>query len=102
MSQTGESPRKRPTSTAHLLRERRGGAGAEATERNREHTRIRQKIFGALKTADMTVPELQEATGLPAHEVLWHLMAWKKYGKIVERALAGDYYRYGLAENTKP
>lgn len=102
MGETGSTQGKRPTSSAHVLRERMGGASKEATERNREHTRIRQKIFGALKTGEMTVPELQEATGLQAHEVLWHLMAWKKYGKIVERALAGDYYRYGLAEDTKP
>ena len=46
----------------------------------------------------MTVPELHAATGLPANEILWYLMAWKKYGHIVESEACEDYYKYALGE----
>jgi hypothetical protein len=43
------------------------------------------------------VPEIHAATGIPADEVLWHLMAMKKYGKVVEREEREGYYEYALA-----
>lgn len=49
----------------------------------------------------MTVPELHAATGLPAYEILWNLMAWKKYGHIVESEACEDYYKYALGEEER-
>ena len=45
-----------------------------------------------------TIPELADATGMPAHEVLWFMAALKKYGEIVEAEKEGAYFRYALAE----
>jgi len=43
-----------------------------------------------------TIPEIADATGMPAHEVLWFMAALKKYGQIVETENDGGYYRYAL------
>jgi hypothetical protein len=63
-------------------------------------------IKGQLAAAELTVPEIAEATGLPAAEVLWYVASLKKYGEILEGAKAGSYYRYKLgqplAEDTAP
>ena len=84
--------------TAQVARQARGGVPKRLMELSREQARIRQKIRAALKKVPMTVPELHAATGLPANEILWYLMAWKKYGHIVEREACEDYYRYALIE----
>jgi hypothetical protein len=84
-----------------LLRQRRGGVPKELMECSREQARMRQKICGVLKRGPMTVPEIHEATGIPADRVLWFLMAWKKYGKILEGGQCGDYYQYALAKEDK-
>jgi hypothetical protein len=82
-----------------LLRERRGGVPKALMECSREQARIRQKIFDVLKNGPMTVPEIHAATGLPPDKVLWYLMAWKKYGKVLEGELCEEYYQYKLAKS---
>ena len=84
-----------------ISRQRRGGVPKELMECSREQARMRQKIFEALKHGPMTVPEIHASTGVPAHRVLWYLMAWKKYGKILEGEPCGDYYRYALAKEER-
>lgn len=79
------------------LRQRRGGVPKEVMELSREQAKMRQKICGVLKNGPMTVPEIQAATGIPARTVFWYLMAWKKYGKVVEGEQRDDYYQYTLA-----
>ena len=56
-------------------------------------------IQGQLESGAATVPEIANATGMPAAEVLWYLAALKKYGGIVEAQKDGSYFRYALAEN---
>ena len=48
-----------------------------------------------------TIPELAEQTGIPAHEILWHITAMKKYDLIVETGMCGEYYLYQRAEGAK-
>jgi hypothetical protein len=40
------------------------------------------------------VPQLAQATGLSAHEVLWHLAGMRKYGAAQETTQEGDYPLY--------
>jgi hypothetical protein len=82
--------------SAQVLRQRRGGVGPEIIQRNREHQRTRRRITEALQAGPKTVPEIAETTGLPSHEVFWHLMAMKKYGKVEEGQQQGDYFQYVL------
>ena len=84
--------------TAKALRERRGKAPSEIVAENKARNQIRKTIAKALEQGPQTVPEIAEATGLPSHQVLWHLMAMKKYGKLAEGQLRGDYYEYALCE----
>lgn len=84
-----------------IARQRRGGVPKELMEFSREQARIRQTIRGALKKGPMTVPELHAATGLPTDKILWYLMAWKKYGRILEGEECEDYFKYALAEEER-
>jgi len=50
-----------------------------------------------------SIPQLAEASGLPAHEILWHVAAMKKYDEVVETGMDEDsvYYLYKLAEEAR-
>lgn len=61
----------------------------------------RKALREAMKDAARTIPEMAEATGLPAHEILWHVTAMKKYDMVKEEGLSGYYYSYRLAEGKK-
>jgi predicted transcriptional regulator len=63
---------------------------------------LRQRISQALGDEPHTVPELAEATGLPADQVLWHVTAMRKYGLVVEAGKSDEYYLYRRAEGSKP
>jgi hypothetical protein len=79
-----------------ILRERRGGVPKESTERSRRQAQIHKLLTTALKDGPKTVPEIARITELPTHEVLWHVMGWKKYGRIVEGEERDGYYEYAL------
>ena len=44
---------------------------------------------------------MKQGAGLPADEVLWHIIALKKYDLAVETGMCGEYYLYQLAEEAK-
>ncbi len=69
---------------------------ATTTGRLKEQRRQVKAIKESLKAADLTVPEIAAATGLPVSEVLWYVATLKKYGEILEGPKAGAYYRYRL------
>ena len=91
-----EKKTTREKRTARILRQRSGGVDKELTKRHREYNRVRKKVTEALKPGPKTVPEIAELTELPTHQVFWHLMAMKKYGKVIEGEERGDYYQYVL------
>lgn len=63
----------------------------------KEQNALRKPIRQALKDGPRTIPELAEATALPAEQVLWHVTAMKRRGIILEGDKDSDYYRYQLA-----
>ncbi len=71
----------------------------KATARVRIQKKALKAIKAHLEKGAGTVPEVADATGMPADEVLWYLAALKKYGQIVEGEKDGEYFRYGLPEN---
>ncbi len=81
-----------------ILRERRGGVPRELLERNRRQKKIFRDLLDALGDGPRTIPELAASTGIPSHEVLWHMMALKKYSKIVEAEEDGSYIKYASKE----
>jgi predicted Rossmann fold nucleotide-binding protein DprA/Smf involved in DNA uptake len=71
---------------------------ARATSRMKEQRKAIKAIKEQLGEAELTVPEIAEATGLPISEVLWYVASLKKYGEILEGSKAGGYYRYKLGQ----
>jgi predicted transcriptional regulator len=75
----------------------------EAVTRTRallkEQKAIRKQICQPMREAPKTVPEVAEATGIPADQVLWHITAMKKYGLVSEDGMCGEYYLYQMAED---
>jgi hypothetical protein len=55
-----------------------------------------KKIREQLKEEGKTVPEIAKNTEIPSSQVLWLIMALKKYGQVIEGAKAGDYFIYQL------
>ncbi len=66
----------------------------------REEMFMRDKVLAALREGPKTVPEIAEAVGFPVHEVMYWVMAARKYGYIKESAQPNDedYYQYSLVE----
>jgi predicted Rossmann fold nucleotide-binding protein DprA/Smf involved in DNA uptake len=92
---------KKRTEMLKQLREQHD-EGVKATQALlKETNNVRKLLRQAMKAEPRTVPEIATETGLPANEVLWHVIAMKKYGQVAETGLDGYYYRYTLAEGGK-
>jgi hypothetical protein len=87
-----------PKKPIQILRERRGGVPKERLAKHREQKRFLKTLREALRGGPLTVPQLAAATGFGTADVLWHLMAMKKFGEVVEGEERDGYYEYGLAE----
>ena len=75
---------------------------AASTARMKVQRQAVKAIKQHLDGAELTVPEIAAATGLPASEVLWYVASLKKYGEILEGSKAGGYYRYKLGQAAAP
>jgi predicted Rossmann fold nucleotide-binding protein DprA/Smf involved in DNA uptake len=62
----------------------------------REEPVMRPRILAALATGPLTVPQIAEALGAPAHEVVFWVMGMRRYGWLAEiKGSEGDgYFRY--------
>jgi hypothetical protein len=94
----GEATRAKARRPIDILRDRLGGASESTKESFKEQNRVRKLLNEALREKPRTVPELAVACALPSEEVMWHLMALRRYGKVVEQEVRGDYYVYRLKE----
>jgi predicted Rossmann fold nucleotide-binding protein DprA/Smf involved in DNA uptake len=83
------------------LREKHQDTVARAQAQLKEQKAIRRQICQAMRGAPKTVPEVATTAGLPADQVLWHIIALKKYDLAVETGMCGEYYLYQLAEEAK-
>ena len=65
----------------------------------REEMFMRDKILSLLKEGAKTIPEIAEALGKPSNEVMYWVMAARKYGLVEEGAEVTDegFYFYSLA-----
>ena len=81
-----------------LLRERRGGMSDELKEYFKEQQRMRKALREALKGGPKSVPELALSCGCEKSKTLWHLMAMRRYGEVVETAEQNCYPLYVLKE----
>ena len=70
----------------------------------KEQRATRKAVQRAMSGGPKSVPQLAESAGIPAHVVLWHVAAMKKYGLVVETGMdeGGDYYLYELSKEARP
>jgi hypothetical protein len=61
---------------------------------------MRDKVLAALRGGPKTVPEIAEIVGSPVHEVMYWVMAARKYGYVQEskEPTEENYYQYMLVE----
>jgi len=79
------------------LREERRVWVENAKQSIRIQNQIIRQIKAQITDAAKTVPEIAQAAGMPASQVLLYIAGLKKYGEIVEVEKDGDYFKYGLA-----
>lgn len=96
---TKEEKRKR---TEMLVEMRKGHRDTvrKAQELLKAQRSARKALQRALRGSPHSVPQLAQAVNMPAHEVLWHVAAMKKYGLVAEAGTdeSGDYYLYRLVK----
>jgi len=97
MTQDKEAARER-TAMLKKLRDERKDVIEHTRALLKTQQETRRAICQAMRHGAETVPEIAEASGLPAHQVLWHITAMKKYDLVVETGKCMDYYRYAMAE----
>lgn len=100
MSETSqiEKPAGEKTPLARL-RESRGGVSEELKEYFKEQQRIRKALREALKYGPKSVPELAASCSLDKQATLWHVMAMRRYGEVVEAGERNGYPLYSLKED---
>jgi hypothetical protein len=84
---------KRPI---EVLRERHGGISKELKESFNEQQRIYKALRAALKGGPRTVPQLAKECNLPAPTVMWHMMALRRYGQVLDGPEENGYLLYTL------
>ena len=81
------------------LRQERAETIARVRARLKEQKRDLAGIKAELAGQPRTVPQIAQATGLPADRVLWYVTALRKYGQAAEGDQAGGYFYYELIED---
>jgi hypothetical protein len=86
----------KPKRPLEILRERRGGMSKELKEYFNAQQRVKKAIRAALATGPKTVPQIAGESGTPPADVLWHVMAMRRYGEVVDGAEQDGYVLYRL------
>ncbi len=88
----------KPKKPIMVLRERCGGMSDELKAYNKALRALRKQMKETLKAGPKTVPEIASACKLETDQALWHVMAMKRYGGVIEQGQKGDYFLYALKE----
>ncbi len=96
MPESTPSKADKPKRAIEVLRERHGGMSKELKEYFNEQQKIYKALRAALKNGPRTVPELAKECSLPSPTVMWHLMALRRYGQVLDGPEENGYLRYTL------
>lgn len=83
------------------LREENSQTVARTQALVKENNAIQRQLLKAMGEETKTVPQLAEETGIAAPDVLWHITAMKKYDRVVEVGMDGEYYSYRTSKEAK-
>jgi hypothetical protein len=86
----------KPKRPIEILRDRHGGISKELKEYFNEQQRIFKAIKTALKAGPKTVPQLASECKLDPPKTMWHVMALRRDGDLVEGAEQDGYPLYAL------
>ena len=92
--------KKKKTLTVKEFKKQTGAVvSEELKERNKVNNKLRKAIFKAMESGPLTVPEISLETGIPSHEVLWHVSTSLRY-RLVEAVekTDEDYWKYKLVK----
>jgi DNA-binding transcriptional ArsR family regulator len=95
---TDHTPAKadKPKRAIEVLRERHGGMSKELKEYFNEQQKVYKALRAALKNGPRTVPQLAKECSLPPPTVMWHLMALRRYGQVLDGPEENGYLLYTL------
>jgi predicted transcriptional regulator len=96
MPESTPSKADKPKRAIEVLRERHGGMSKELKDYFNEQQKIYKALRAALKNGPRTVPELAKDCNLPAPAVMWHLMALRRYGQVLDGPEENGYLLYTL------
>ncbi len=82
-----------------VLRTRHGGMSKPLRDYFTERQRVKKAIKGALAGGPRSIPEIARACEIEPPQAMWHVMAMRRYGEVVEAGERDDYVLYAL--NTK-
>jgi len=83
------------------LREAHAGSVERTQALLRDQKQMQQSICQFIRENPKTVPEIAAEIGKPADQVLWFVMAMRKYGIVVEAGMCGDYPLYQRAKEVQ-
>lgn len=100
MTTTDKEAAKKRTAMLAELRKQNREKVTRAQAMLKEQQAVRKTLRRVLQSEPKSVPEIAAAVEMPAHEVLWHVTAMKKYGQVVEAGTDDDfeYFLYQLAK----
>ena len=87
---------RKPLRPLEVLRTRHGGISKELRDYFTERQRIKKAIREALADGPHTVPELARACQIAPQRAMWHVMAMRRYGQVIDAGERDDYVLYGL------
>lgn len=87
----------KPKRSIEILRERHGGISSELKAYVANQQKIYKALRAALKAGPRTVPQLAAECNIPAPDVMWHLMAMRRYGEVLDGPEENGYLLYKLA-----
>lgn len=83
------------------LREEHQDTVARTQALVKENNTIQRELLKVLGEETKTIPQLAEETGISAQDVLWHITAMKKYDRVIEDGMDGEYYTYRASKEAK-
>lgn len=86
----------KPKRPIEILRERHGGMSKELKDYFNEQQKIYKALRASLKNGPRTVPQLAQECSLPSPAVMWHLMALRRYGEVLDGPEQNGYLLYTL------
>ncbi len=86
----------KPMRPLEILRIRHGGMSKALREYFTERQRVKKAVRAALADGPRTVPELAKACAIEPPQAMWHVMAMRRYGEVVEAGERDDYVLYAL------